>query len=79
LLKKVVNLNHKQQQNNKSMEINVQKSTKESRIGELMAVNKMNGIKQTKTELRKLSYDQINNLLIKGYDKFGTGFKMKFQ
>ena len=72
-------MNHKQQQNNKSMEINVPKSTKESRIGELMAVNKMNGIKQTKTELRKLSYDQINNLLIKGYDKFGTGFKMKFQ
>ena len=60
------------------MEITISKTTKESRIGELMAVNKMNGIKQTKTELRKFSYDQINNLLIKGYDKFGTGFKMKF-
>jgi hypothetical protein len=61
------------------MEIAIPKSTKESRIGELMAVNKMNGIKQTKTELRKLSYDQINDLLIKGYNKFGTGFKMNFK
>jgi hypothetical protein len=61
------------------MEITIPKSTKESRIGELMAVNKLNGIKQTKTELRKLSYDQINHLLIAGYNNFGTGFKMSFK
>lgn len=74
----MLHLKNKQQQNIKTMEITISKSTKESRIGELMAVNKHNGIKQTKAELRKLSYDQINNLLINGYEKFGTGFKMKF-
>lgn len=69
-----------QQQNNKNMEINVPKSTKLSRIKELTVLNKRNGIKQTQKELRSLSYDQLNKLLVAGYDKaFGTGFKMTFK
>jgi hypothetical protein len=62
------------------MEIEIPKSSKQSRINELITVNKLNGIKQTQKELRAMSYDELNRLLEIGYDKaFGTGFKMSFK